>query len=215
MVARYAGAQARWYSVIFDFVVEFYSPRRVRHIRQRVTNIGGHVADDWATTFVLLMLALSLLAQAPPGLHTPRSDDFCTGRSKTTFRINLVLMGMNFVGGMLRCFSLLGLANFFGLLQDDARRVTEGMPSLFQSPAAREQCIAYRSSIIANFSNAGKLCLRPVLPGVLLSHACFMYQCVNPYQGRTILIAMCSLVSCMHVGLVLAVDVAALSWRLP
>ena len=50
--------------------------------------------------------------------------------------------------------------------------------------AARERFIAASTFVMDNCATLGKLLLHPVIPWLLMSHALFKLQCMDPHQGR-------------------------------
>ena len=84
------------------------------------------------------------------------------------------LAGMAALGIVLQGVSEVTLLHAANRLQRSAGTPTD---------AGRERFIAKCSKIIFNCTTAGKLLVHPITPWVLLSHALFAYQCMDPHQG--------------------------------
>ena len=98
----------------------------------------------------------------------------CAARWETLQASRIWLAGMTALGLVLQGVSDVTLLHAANSLQRSA-----GTPP----DAGRERFIAKYSKVIFNCTAAGKLLVHPVIPWVLLSHALFAHQCMDPHQG--------------------------------
>ena len=107
-----------------------------------------------------------------PG-YTAASPE-CAAGWATLQASRLWLAGMAALGIMLQGVSEVTLLHAANRLQRSAGTPTD---------AGMERFIAKCSKIIFNCTAVGKLLVHPIIPWVLLSHALFAYQCMDPHQG--------------------------------
>ena len=149
---------------------------------------------------------LLLVAESHSGFRgafkVPAAHADCAARWDAHLANSRILASIVWVGSFLQ---LCSAATF----NHCARRLMR-RPSVFASEAARERTIYVLSRVTITYSMLGKLCVRPVIPWVLLSHAVFRYRCIGHYQGLlTGLLA--SILSLVYVFLLILMDHFSLS----